>query len=521
MKILDKEQIYEADRQTLSAEQIPSEVLMERAASLVFDWLHQRLQGAPVNIHVFCGIGNNGGDGLVVARHLVEHGYRIQVYVVKYSENRSDDFLLNLERLKERKIRPEYLDGNSDLPQVGPTDLIVDAVFGIGLNRPPDPWVSNLFEHLNNSGAFILGIDMASGLYMDKVPENARPVLRSDHLLTFGAPKLVFFLPQTGEHVRQFEVLDIGLDKAFMDGLDTAYELLLPAEMKLLYRPRKKFSHKGTYGHVLILGGSHGKIGAVGLGARAALLSGAGLVTACVPECGYVPLQAQLPEIMVWTTPGQREHTEFPEQTEGHTIAVGMGLGTSQKTQHAFLSWLSNQNDPLLLDADALNILSMHPDAVEAIPPGSILTPHPGELRRLIGPWKDDFEKLQKAQELVNTLKCILLIKGAHTLILSGNKTYVNSSGNPGMATAGSGDVLSGLITGLLAQGYPPVEAAILGVFLHGRAGDLMAYETGQEALTATGILNGISAAFMELAGGGDISRPSDALPRGPVKRRE
>ena len=499
MKILSKEQLYKADQETLVAEKIPSEALMERAATMVFNWLHKRLQGAPVNLHIFCGIGNNGGDGLVVARHLMEHGYHIQVYIVKYSDHRSEDFLINLKRLKDRKIWPEYLDQGSPLPEISASDLVVDAVFGIGLNRRPDAWVGTLFEHLNDSGAFILGIDVASGLYLDRIPDIDQPVLRADHLLTFGSPKLVFFLPQTGRHVKGWEVLDIGLDKAFMEQVEASYELLLPEILVPLYRPRTKYSHKGTYGHALILGGSHGKIGAVGLAAQAALRTGAGLVTACVPKCGYVPLQAQIPEAMVWTTPGEDQHTSFPEKREGYVIGCGMGLGTSEQTQKAFLSWLSAQKAPLLLDADALNILSLHPDALGTVPKGSVLTPHPGELKRLIGPWRDDFDKLQKARELVRKLQCVLLIKGAHTLILSREKTYVNSSGNPGMATAGSGDVLSGMITGLMAQGYPPQEAAILGVFLHGRAGDLMAVDTGFEALTASGILEGISGAFMEL----------------------
>ena len=500
MKILSKEQLYEADRITLEAEGIPSEALMERAATQVFQWLHSRLQGSPVTIHIFCGIGNNGGDGLVVARHLAEHGYHIRVYVVKYSDYRSDDFLTNLKRLKDRKIWPEYLDGDSHLPEITPGDMIVDAVFGIGLNRPFASWVGELFNHMNASGAFILGIDMASGLFTDKVPGQDQPVVRSDHLLTFGAPKLVFFLPQTGIHVRSWEALDIGLDSDFMDGVEPVAEWLSLDVLRAFYKPRQKFSHKGTYGHALIVGGSHGKIGAVALAARAALLSGAGLVTACVPGCGYVPLQSQLPEVMVWTTSAEEAHAELPDQTDGYVCGAGMGLGTSAQTQNAFLAWLGKQREPLLLDADALNILSVHPEARGHIPPGSILTPHPGELRRLIGPWEDDFDKLRKARELADTLKCILIIKGAHSMILHGGETYVNSSGNPGMATAGSGDVLSGMITGLLAQGYPGWQAAILGVFLHGRAGDHTAAETGHEALTATGILQGIPKAFMEFS---------------------
>jgi hydroxyethylthiazole kinase-like uncharacterized protein yjeF len=499
MKILTQEQLYQADRETLSREGIPSEVLMERAATRIFDWIHHRLQGAPTKIHIFCGIGNNGGDGLVVARHLQQHGYHLTVYVVKYSKYRSDDFLTNLKRLKEQDVWPAYLDSASAIPEIPPSDLVVDAVFGIGLNRPPAPWVGALFRSLNDSGAFILSIDMPSGLYMAEIPGDPEAVIRADYLLTFGAPKLVFFLPQTGGFIKDWEVLDIGLDRDFMGNVEVENEFYGAGLVHGFYRPRKRFSHKGTYGHALILGGSHGKIGAVALAAQAAMLSGAGLVTACVPGCGYIPLQSQIPEIMVWTTPGEEEHVEFPNETKGYVIGAGMGLGTSESTSRAFLHWLGRQKAPLLLDADALNILSRNPGSLKEIPPDSILTPHPGELRRLIGDWKDDFEKLEKAREFAETRQCVLVIKGAHTLVIHGGKTFVNSSGNPGMATAGSGDVLSGMVTGLLAQGYPPPEAALMGVYLHGRAGDLMAAKTGYESLTAAGLLSGIAGAFREL----------------------
>jgi hydroxyethylthiazole kinase-like uncharacterized protein yjeF len=501
MKILNRSQIYQGDTQTMASQKISSTELMERAATKAFDWLHHRLQGNPVKIHIFCGTGNNGGDGLVIARHLVEHGYHVVVYVVKYSEHRAPDFLENLKRLKARKVWPEYLDVGSPLPELNPELLIVDCVFGIGLNRRPEPWVEGLFEHLNASKAFILSIDMPSGMYMDRLPEHLNKVVQASHVLTFQTPKLVFFLPQTGVLVRQWEVLDIGLDPDYMGAVEADYSLIDPLILRSWYRPRSKFSHKGTYGHALIVGGSFGKIGSVALASKAALLCGAGLVTACVPGCGYIPLQTRIPEIMVQTTPGMDEHLEFPGDTSGRTMGIGMGMGTGDSVQKALLTWLKKQKHPILLDADALNILSLNPRALKDIPEHSILTPHPGELQRLIGPWKDDFEKLQKARDFVDKWNCILVIKGAHSIVLTKNKGYVNLTGNPGMATAGSGDVLSGMITGLLATGYAPDQAAQLGVYLHGRAGDLSVGETGVEALTASDIILGIHMAFRELSG--------------------
>lgn len=516
MKILNREQIYQADRQTLAAQDISSVDLMERAGTRVFDWLHKRLEGTPVNIHVFCGTGNNGGDGLVLARHLAEHGYHLVVYVVKYSDSRSPDFLTNLKRLKARKVWPEYLDAGSPLPELSPEDLIVDCIFGIGLNRPPEAWVQELFEHLNTSKAFILSIDMPSGMFMDRPVEDPEKVIHASHVLTFGSPKLTFFLPQTGSLVGQWEVLDIGLDAGHIDSLTTDYALIDPIQMRSWYRPRAKFSHKGTYGHALILGGSHGKIGAVALASKAALLSGAGLVTACVPGCGYIPLQSQLPEIMVQTTPGAEEHIEFPNTLQGQTPGIGMGLGTGKAVQKAFLAWLKEQKKPILLDADALNILSLNPKALKYIPEQSILTPHPGELKRLLGAWEGDFEKLDSAKKFIEKWKCILLIKGAHTLVLSKGVGYINLTGNPGMATAGSGDVLSGIITGLLAMGYPPIQAAQLGVYLHGRAGDIKVKDTGFESLTASQILLGIGAAFRELSGEIPQAKTQEKPPENP-----
>lgn len=521
MKILNRSQIYEADKRTLTAQDISSVDLMERAATRVFDWLHKRLQGTPVNIHIFCGIGNNGGDGLVLARHLVEHGYHVVVYVVKFSESRSPDFLTNLKRLKARKVWPEYLDQGSPLPEMSEQDLIVDCVFGIGLNRSPEPWVGTLFKHLNASKAFILSVDIPSGMYMDQPVEDPECVVHASHILTFGGPKLVFFLPQTGALIGQWEVLDIGLDGDFIDGLVTDYRLIEPARIRSWYRPRNKFSHKGTFGHAVILGGSHGKIGSVALASRAALLSGAGLVTACVPGCGYIPLQSQLPEIMVRTTPDMDEHVEFPEGIEGQTAGIGMGLGTTDAVQKAFLAWLREQKNPVLLDADALNILSLTPKALKDIPEQSILTPHPGELKRLLGAWESDFDKLHKAQEFAKKWKCILLIKGAHTTVLHKGVGYINLTGNPGMATAGSGDVLSGIITGLLATGYPPIQAAQLGVYLHGRAGDLQVRQTGVEALTASDILSGLGAAFREFSGEVPQSKNSEAPPENTEEGRD
>lgn len=499
MKIFAAHQIYEADKFTIEKQQISSDELMERAATKLFEWIHSRLRGTQVKIQLFCGTGNNGGDGLALARQLLEHGYSIKVFVVNYSDKRSKDFLLNLERLKERKLWPDFLNGESELPKISPDDIVVDAIFGIGLNRAPDKWVGKLIEHINASRAFVLSVDIPSGLPMDREPWNASHVIHGSYVLSFQVPKLVFFLPGTGIYVNQWELLDIGLDSEFLQNTETDFELIGRQEILPLYRPRLKFSHKGTYGHAVIVGGSYGKIGAVQLASNACLSVGSGLVTAFVPKCGYHSLQTAVPEVMVLTGSREKNISGVEIPFEPSVVGIGMGLGMDEETVSAFGSFLKNNRAPLVIDADGLNILSQNPEMLSDVPELSVLTPHPKELERLIGNWTSDFDKLEKAKTFASRYNLVLVIKGAHTITVYNGKGHVNTTGNPGMATAGSGDALTGMITGLISQGYPSVHAAIFGVYLHGLAGDICASQNGYEALTASGIVKNIGNAYLEL----------------------
>lgn len=498
MKIFTGEQIYLADKFTIENQQISSDELMERAASQLFQWLDANLKGANLKIHLFCGIGNNGGDGIALARYLLEHNYDIAVYVVNYSEKRSKDFLINLDRLKERKCWPVVLNSDSILPEISPNDFVVDAIFGIGLNRNPDVWVKNLITHINSSKAYILAVDIPSGMFADKATEDFTAVIKANYVLSFQLPKLVFFLPETGPFITQWQLLDIGLDHGFIQHQETDFELISKYEVVPMYRPRNKFSHKGDYGHTLVVGGSYSKIGAVQLSATACLKIGAGLVTALVPNCGYLPLQCALPEVMVRTS-GEEQIITIDEPSNHSVIIAGMGLGTSQKTKLAFKAFLKDNKQPLVLDADALNILASENELQNSITPGAVLTPHPGELKRLIGDWKDDFEKLALAKAFSKKHDVVLVLKGAHTITIYQDKGYVNTTGNPGMATAGSGDVLAGIIGGLISQGYNPLNASIFGVFLHGFAADIAASKMGYEAIIASTIIEYLPEAFMKL----------------------
>ena len=344
-----------------------------------------------------------------------------------------------------------------------------------------------------------MAIDMPSGLYADKAPEDDNGVVWAHHTLSFASPKLVFFLPSTAKFTQQWEILDIGLDKEFLVTTEAEAELIGKYEVLPIYKPRDKFSHKGTFGHSLIIGGSYGKIGAVILTSRSTLGVGAGLVTAFIPKCGYDSVQSAVPEVMVLTDTDENIISKIDFNLEPSVIGIGIGLGTDNNTISAFEAFLIKNKAPLVVDADALNILSEKKSLLKLLPQNSILTPHPGELERLIGTWKDDFDKLKKAKAFAGKYKIVLVLKGAHTITVFNEKLYVNSTGNPGMATAGSGDVLTGMITGLVSQGYDALAAAIFGVYLHGRSGDLASQELGYESITASHITDYLSDAFIDL----------------------
>lgn len=510
MKIFSKEQIYKGDKITAKKQNISSTELMERAGYQIFNWLHVRMQGAQVPIHVFCGIGNNGGDGLVVARQLIIHGYNVKTYVVNCSEKRTKDFLVNYDRIKETtKKWPEMLNCEADFPEIGPDDIIIDAVFGIGLNRPPNDWVKGLFQHFKASKAFTLAIDMPSGMFPDKVTKDEKGVVWANHTLSFASPKLVFFLPQTAKYTQQWEILDIGLDPEYLNTTETEAELVGKIEMLNVYQPREKFSNKGSFGHSLIIGGSFGKIGAVLLSSRAALSIGAGLVTSFVPKCGYSILQTAFPEAMVITDKDEEIITDIQFDIEPTCIGIGIGMGTDEKSSSAFGKFLKENKQPLVVDADAINMLSINNEFLKLLPKETILTPHPKELERLIGKWKDDFDKLKKVKEFSKTHNVIIVLKGANTITVFNDKLYINSTGNPGLSTGGTGDVLTGIITGLLSQGYEPLLAAVFGVYLHGRSADIAVDDYGYQSLIASHVIDYLGKAYLDLFAPPEMPTPA------------
>ena len=498
MKILSAAQLYEADKITIKKGAITSADLMEHAASSCFQWIHNRLQGNNIPIHIFCGTGNNGGDGLVVGRHLKQHGYNVHVYVINCSNERTQDFLTNYDRLKEIGVWPEMVTCKTEFPELNEDVMIVDAIFGLGLSRPPKNVLKEVIQFINATNAYILSIDVPSGLYAEKSVEDKDAVIKAFHTLTFQSPKLSFLLPENQEFINSWEVIDIGLDGEYLFKVEADNHIISKQNVLSMYKFRKKFSHKGDFGHSLIIGGSFGKIGAVSLATNAALTAGSGLVTAYIPKCGYEIIQSSIPEAMV-EVDLENEIAHFNPKTKPTVIGIGIGLGTSAKTAKGFANFLSKNKCPLVIDADAINLLSKNKSLLKLIPPNSVLTPHPKEFERLVGACKDDYDRLNKLHKLAKKHKFTIVLKGAYTAISHEGVCYFNATGNPGLATGGSGDVLTGMITGFMAQGYSAFDASILGVYLHGSTADLAMEDEVYETFTASDIVNYLPDAFKEL----------------------
>jgi hydroxyethylthiazole kinase-like uncharacterized protein yjeF len=500
MKILTASQIYEADRATIKNQAISSTELMERAACTCYEWIIRQFPDRSRLFHVCCGMGNNGGDGLVVSRLLIENGFRVHTYLINFSEHRSDDFKVNLDRLTEMEALVSEINKAEDFPTVESQDIVIDAIFGIGLKRSPSGFTKKVIQKINGSQADIISLDFPSGLFSASPVTDKEAVIRAKYTLTFQVPKLAFLLPENEEYIEQWEVLDIGLDKAYLESATCLYHLSDQELNKSFYKVRKRFSHKGTFGHSLLIGGSFGKIGAMILASRAALKAGSGLVSTYIPKCGYTAMQSANPEVMV-EVDDEKYIQFFNFKTNPTAIGVGPGLGTHIKTKKGFVDFFSNCKIPLVIDADGLNIIAEFSDLSELIPENTILTPHPKEFERLVGKWQNDYEKLDKLLAYSQQYKCVIVLKGSYTAIAYQGKIWFNMSGNPALATAGSGDVLTGIITALLSQGYPSLEASLMGVYIHGRTADLAIEENESmesfSALNAIGYLGRVYKEFL------------------------
>lgn len=498
MKILSASQIKEVDKATMLSEPISSLDLMERAANACVDWII-RNYNTTKHFAVFCGSGNNGGDGLAIARILKQKHYIVTVYIVS-NVAYSDNVEVNFEYWQNIGGNTISLKSDDDFPNLSQTNLvIIDCLFGSGLNRQVKGLAAQLIEHINKCNKEVISIDIPSGMFVDNNATNLHStIITATHTLSLELPKLALLLPENSEKSGEMHIIPIGLNKATILKQESPYEWITYNYFKDFIKKRKRFSHKGTFGHVKIIAGSEGKIGAAILATKASLKIGAGLATAEVPKCGYTALQSSIPEAMVVIN--GKKHLTSRIDLNDHFIGVGPGIGTKDETQVEILRLISRTNEPIVIDADALNILANNKDYWDRIPIYSVLTPHPREWSRWIGNWNNDFEKLERTLKFAKEYCLYVVIKGAYTVTITpkGN-FFFNSSGNAGMATAGSGDVLTGIITGLLAQGYTSGKASVLGVYLHGLAGDLAKEEKGEQSLIATDIIENLGKAYIKL----------------------
>ena len=499
MKIFSAAQIHECDTQTINATGIKSGELMERAANKCVDWLRNNFSRDALFV-ILCGTGNNGGDGLAIARLLHQRSYGVKAFLLNFGKEMSADCAANLQKLRQINeqlvtvVEPDaYI---TDLPQ---HVVIIDAILGTGLSRPADGWVGGFIQRVNRMNNRKIAIDIPSGLPADIITDKDAPVLQVNDTLSFQFYKRSFFHPESAPAAGNVHVLDIGLDQTFIQSTHTHYRTLERGDILAIYKPRTAFGHKGTYGSALMVGGSYGKTGAVVLSTRAALRSGAGLVTAMLPVCGYSVVQTAVPEAMCITT-GDTSICSISDWEKYTAIGIGPGMGATDNCVQALAGFLDVYKDPVVLDADALNIIGKHSELLARLPKNAILTPHPKEFARMFGENTNSMIQVDNARIQAMRYNINIVLKGHNTVIITAEgDCWYNMTGNPGMATGGSGDVLTGIITGLLAQGYAPQDAAMLGVYLHGVAGDLAAKELSQEAMIAGDIVDYLGSAYLSL----------------------
>lgn len=504
MKIFDSKTIKELDRKTCELQKINSIELMERAASAVTSEIVARFFPNR-RIVVIAGPGNNGGDALAVARMLLEQGFaNVEVYLFNVSQPKglSHDCQEEYERLKATEganlieVEREFVP-----PVLGRSDVVVDGLFGSGLRTPLQGGFVSVARYINESEAYVISIDIPSGLFGEwNETTITRDMVHADLTLTFQQPRLSFFFPENEEVVGEVKVLDIGLDRQAILEAPSDFILVEEKNIKSTLKLRDPYINKRDCGSVLLFAGSLGMFGAAIIAARGALRAGAGLVTVHSAHYGMVPLQTAVPCAMFEPDKGDRRITDMTLHHNHQAVAAGPGIGTGAETINALENLLKNIKSPLILDADALNCISERPSLLSLLPPRTIITPHIGEFERLFGPQPTSELRLKKAIEMSKYYNIVIVLKGHHTMVVRPTgKVYINNTGNPGMATAGAGDVLTGTMAAIVAQGYRPEVAAIMAVYFHGVAGDIAAEKVGEFGVTANDIADSLGLAIQRV----------------------
>lgn len=498
MQILSASQIRQWDLYTIETDHISSVDLMERAAARCVDWIDEHYY-ARRSFTIFCGKGNNGGDGLAIARMLTARQYNVKVFILEFGHKGTDDFQVNLARLHESSVEISFIQSAENIRPIPSDDIVIDALFGSGLNRPLEAVTAELVEHINGSGNLVISIDIPSGMFCDD-SSSGHAVVKANHTLSFQCYKLAFIVPENAEATGQIHILDIGLNKAFLSTIQPAFEFIGPDLVKSIYRPRKQYSHKGTFGHAGLITGSYGMMGAAVLCASACIKAGVGKLTCHIPGMGYSILQSTVPEAMCKVEMNEKFIEDISTLEHYSSLGVGPGLGNYDGHAQLLEKIFSSYQKPIVLDADALNTLANHADLLNKIPARSVLTPHIKEFERVFGPCDNDFKRIKLATEMAGIFQLIIVLKGHYSFIaMPGGKGYFNTTGNPGMATGGTGDVLTGILTGILAQGYPAEAAALLSVYLHGLSGDIALHDESEESLSAKDLITHLGKAWKKM----------------------
>lgn len=497
MKLFTAIQLKKWDAVTIETQKISSAQLIERAANACFQWFVHN-DYLKKHFHIFCGKGNNGGDGLAIAGLLLENTKNVTIYILELGKKGSNDFQYYLQKLHKKTTDIHFIQSPDFFPAINEDDIIIDALIGSGLNKPLVNISKLLVEFINSSKATIIAIDNPTGLFPDKSTKGFTAV-NANHTLSFQQYKLAFLLPENAGYFGQVHILNIGLDQKFSKTEQSIFEMPEEEIIKLIIKPRIKFSNKGNYGHASLVAGSYGMMGAATLAAKGCCNTGVGKLTCFAPACGYEVMQSAVPEAMCISN-GEYYISPLNDLDQFDSIGVGPGLGKDESTRELLLSILRKYKRPVLLDADALNFISSDKTLLSEIPPGSVITPHPKEFERLFGVSSDDFQQLLLALDMARKYNIYIVLKGHYTFICTPlGKGYFNNTGNSGMAKGGTGDVLAGMITGLLAQLYPLPEAAILGVYLHGLAGDIASEKYSPYAMQASDLIECIPDAWKKL----------------------
>lgn len=503
MKIFTSAQIRELDHYTIEHEPIKSIDLMERAAEALTKAITE-LWDTETPFIVFAGPGNNGGDALAVTRKLINRGYNAKAYLFNVKGTLSPDCIINKERLREMgnealvEITREF-----EPPTLTRETVVIDGLFGSGINKPLGGGFAAVVNYINQSESKVVSIDIPSGLMTEDNSFNVQQnIIRADLTLTLGMKKLCMMMADNKKFIGKLEVLDIGLSKEFIDKTEAQCSILEEQTIRSMMKERSDYAHKGSMGHALLIAGSYGMAGAAILASKACLRSGAGKLTVHTPSKNNDIMQISVPEAIIQPDSNEENFSSLPDTNLYDTIGVGPGLGTSDSSAIALVSLIRSAKKSMVIDADALNILATHRTWIQQLPEGLIYTPHPKEFDKFYGSEAaTDYDRLMKARDMAQRLQGYIILKGHHSaLCIPNGQIIFNSTGNAGMATAGSGDVLTGILTALLARGYTPKEAAMIGMYLHGLAGDYAARDLGMESLIASDIIQYLPKAFKKLA---------------------